>query len=73
MEKIAQMWLCEVLDSELDEVSTILHTPDDVSKGFYTSTKFNDLVKEIKEIALVLWSMLQHSTYTEKQEKKKKD
>lgn len=71
MEEIAQTWLREALDSELDEVSAILHTPDDVSEEFYTSTKFDDLAKEIEEIAPVLWSMLQHSTYTEKQEKKK--
>jgi hypothetical protein len=71
MEEMAQMWLHEALDSELDEVSAILHIPDDVSEEFYTSTKFNDLAKEIEKIAPVLWLMLQHSAYTEKQEKKK--
>ncbi|KAF9231490.1 hypothetical protein BU15DRAFT_90901 [Melanogaster broomeanus] len=51
MEDFAHKCLRDVLDQELDGVSEILKSPDDVSEEFYTSTKFEDLALEFEEVA----------------------
>ncbi|KIJ06461.1 hypothetical protein PAXINDRAFT_182682 [Paxillus involutus ATCC 200175] len=70
MENFAHKCLRSVLDQELDMVSEILKSLDDVSEEFYTSTKFGDLAREFEEVAPTLWTLLRKSAYTDKQEKR---
>jgi hypothetical protein len=57
----------ETLEHELEAVSVLFKTSDDVSEEFFTGTFFEHLVAEIQELAPSLWSVMQQLMYTKKQ------
>jgi len=67
MEVFASKCHSETLEHELEAVSTLFKTPDDVSEEFFTGISFEHLMVEIQEIAPSLWSVMQQLVYTEKQ------
>ena len=67
MEGFASKCHSETLEHELEAVSVLFKTPDDVLEEFFTGTSFEHLAAEIQELAPSLWSVMQQLMYTEKQ------
>ncbi|KAF8834717.1 hypothetical protein BDN67DRAFT_1045159 [Paxillus ammoniavirescens] len=72
MEEFAAKCLREVLDRELEDISDVLRSDDDMSEEFFTSTAFDKLAREFRMLGPNLWALLRRSAYTEKQERRNK-